>query len=149
MPLTSVKTPCVGICSTGIGDEVCRGCKRYSHEVIDWNAYTNAQKALVEGRLVGLLTQVIQNKITIDNVDLMTHQLHVQPVDIPKHRNIYCQAYTLLKAGASQITVPSEFGFRINTAFKDLALTQICEDIDTEFYALSLAHYERCFFKTV
>ncbi|HMW48455.1 MAG TPA: DUF1289 domain-containing protein, partial [Cellvibrionaceae bacterium] len=23
-----VRTPCIGVCSTGIGDVVCRGCKR-------------------------------------------------------------------------------------------------------------------------
>ena len=30
-------TPCIGICSTVYGDEVCRGCKRTFTEVIDWN----------------------------------------------------------------------------------------------------------------
>ena len=28
------RTPCVGICSTTYGDDVCRGCKRFSFEVI-------------------------------------------------------------------------------------------------------------------
>ncbi|MCA4075779.1 DUF1289 domain-containing protein, partial [Pseudomonas kurunegalensis] len=32
----SIKTPCVGLCSTVYGDTVCRGCKRFHHEVINW-----------------------------------------------------------------------------------------------------------------
>ncbi|MCF8976542.1 DUF1289 domain-containing protein, partial [Pseudomonas edaphica] len=29
----AIKTPCVGLCSTVYGDLVCRGCKRFHHEV--------------------------------------------------------------------------------------------------------------------
>jgi predicted Fe-S protein YdhL (DUF1289 family) len=36
-------TPCIGVCSTGIGDVVCRGCKRYAQEVIHWNGYSEQQ----------------------------------------------------------------------------------------------------------
>ncbi|WP_317135104.1 DUF1289 domain-containing protein [Piscirickettsia litoralis] len=37
-------TPCVGLCSTVYGDDVCRGCKRFYHEIIDWNQYDINQK---------------------------------------------------------------------------------------------------------
>ena len=51
-----VKTPCIGVCSTGIGDSVCRGCKRFSHEVIDWNSYSQEQKPETNsyGMVVGM-----------------------------------------------------------------------------------------------
>jgi hypothetical protein len=38
MPNQTIKTPCVGLCSTVYGDLVCRGCKRFHHEVINWIA---------------------------------------------------------------------------------------------------------------
>ena len=38
------RTPCVGICSTTYGDEVCRGCKRFYFEVINWNKYDENEK---------------------------------------------------------------------------------------------------------
>ncbi|MEL0243196.1 MAG: DUF1289 domain-containing protein [Gammaproteobacteria bacterium] len=38
------RTPCVGICSTTYGDEVCRGCKRFYFEVINWNKYDEDEK---------------------------------------------------------------------------------------------------------
>ena len=58
--LEPVKTPCIGVCSTGLGDDVCRGCKRFKHEVIDWNAYTHAQQYIIEQRLAGFLSQLTQ-----------------------------------------------------------------------------------------
>lgn len=148
MVIRTIKTPCVGICSTGIGDDVCRGCKRFEHEVVNWNAYSEEQKSIVESRLVGLLTQVIQNKIRIVDEALMKQQIVMQPVDVPKHRNLYCQAYTLIKAGASQIAEPEMFGFQINNEFSTQSLVAICEDIDKEFYTLSSAHFDRSFRKT-
>ncbi|MEJ2416782.1 MAG: DUF1289 domain-containing protein, partial [Exilibacterium sp.] len=64
-----VRTPCVGVCSTGIGDEVCRGCKRFAHEVIDWNAYTHSQRVLVAQRLESFLVQVVQSKVEVGQHD--------------------------------------------------------------------------------
>ena len=49
--LNPIRTPCIGVCSTGIGDAVCRGCKRFAHEVIDWNGYSQAQKEAIDARL--------------------------------------------------------------------------------------------------
>ncbi len=63
--MLKVKTPCIGVCSTGIGDVVCRGCKRFAHEVIDWNGYTVEQHQLVVNRLDGFLKQVVGNMIDI------------------------------------------------------------------------------------
>lgn len=52
-------TPCVGRCSTVFGDSVCRGCRRFSHEVIDWNRYTLAQRDFIWLRLDQQLDQII------------------------------------------------------------------------------------------
>ena len=141
----TIKTPCIGICSTGIGDDVCRGCKRFKHEVIDWNAYSYGDKANIENRLVGFLTGIIQNKLEIVDEERLRWQLDVQPIDVPSHRNLYCQLLTLLRAGASQIQQPEQFGFRVLPECQHQSLKQLAEDIDQEFYALSVAHYERYF----
>lgn len=145
MNLSHIKTPCVGICSTGIGDDVCRGCKRYAHEVIDWNGYSYSQKAHIEVRLVTLLTQIIKNKFTIVDEDRLKWQILNQPVMVSKHRNLYCQAYELLKAGASQIKYLDEFGLQLMPESVNSPIKLICDEIDHEFYTLSVAHYQRYF----
>ncbi len=143
--LDIIKTPCIGVCSTALGGSVCRGCKRFAHEVIDWNSYSFEQKLAVEQRLVGFLTQLVQNHIEIVDEDTLQWQLDHQPVNVPTHRNLYCQAFVLIKAGASQIGDTAQFGFKLTPYAKNAALADICEQIDEAFYALSVAHYERCF----
>lgn len=143
MNLPTIKTPCVGICSTGIGDNVCRGCKRYAHEVIDWNSYSYSQKAAIEARLVNLLTTIIESRFRIIDEARLKWQIQNLPVMVPTHRNLYCQAYALVKAGASSITDITDFGLKVLPEWQHLALKTLCQQIDEDFYALSVAHFQR------
>lgn len=52
-------TPCAGRCSTVFGDQVCRGCRRFNHEVIQWNTYTVEQRLAVWKRLDDQLDQIL------------------------------------------------------------------------------------------
>ncbi len=47
----STDTPCIGICSTSLGDEVCIGCGRTFDEVHNWNRMSDEQKRQVNLRL--------------------------------------------------------------------------------------------------
>ena len=138
-----VKTPCIGVCSTGIGDAVCRGCKRFAHEVIDWNAYTPEQKEVVDRRLGDFLSQCVRNKLLVTDRSLLQWQLQVQQLSYTEHHDEYCWVYSLIKAGANQILRTEDYGFEVDIAFRGLPLAQLRELIDREFYVLSEAHYER------
>jgi predicted Fe-S protein YdhL (DUF1289 family) len=138
-----VKTPCIGVCSTGIGDAVCRGCKRFSHEVINWNAYTAQQKVIVDSRLADFLSQCVANKLRITDRALLQWQLEVQQIRHTAYHDEYCWVFSLLKAGASQIADTREYGFEVDLRYRELPLTALYENIDQEFYILSQAHYER------
>ena len=138
-----VKTPCIGVCSTGIGDSVCRGCKRFAHEVIDWNSYSSMQKRVVDGRLSGFLSQCVSNKLLVTDLSLLKWQLSVQQVSHVADHDEYCWVYSLLKAGAGQIEDTSSFGFEVHREFCDLSLKALREVIDQEFFILSQAHYDR------
>jgi len=140
---TPVKTPCIGVCSTGIGDSVCRGCKRFAHEVIDWNSYSPQQKAVVDRRLGNFLSQCVSNKLRVTDRALLQWQLQVQQLAYPAHHDEYCWVYSLMKAGASQIEKTAEFGFEVDLAFRQLSLPALRELIDREFFILSQAHYDR------
>ncbi|MEB3767614.1 DUF1289 domain-containing protein [Acinetobacter sp. MD2] len=52
-------TPCAGRCSTTFGDHVCRGCRRFNHEIIRWNSYTEAQQLAIWKRLDMQLDQIL------------------------------------------------------------------------------------------
>jgi uncharacterized protein len=138
-----VKTPCIGVCSTGIGDRVCRGCKRFAHEVIHWNSYSNEQKLLIEERLAGFLSRCVQNKLQVVDVSMLAARLEVQQINYPLNRDAYCWAYCLLKAGGNQIEDPSEYGLLIDAEYREVPLKQLRLVIDQEYYILSDAYYER------
>lgn len=138
-----VKTPCIGVCSTGIGDAVCRGCKRFAHEVIDWNRYSPEQKRVVDERLSGFLSQCVRNKLRVTDRALLQWQLQVQQIRYPADHDEYCWVFSLIKAGASQIDDTRDYGFEVEPAYRDTPLARLRELIDAEFYTLSEAHYER------
>lgn len=43
----SIKSPCIGVCSTTLGDDTCRGCGRTLEQIRDWGAYTNEQRSKI------------------------------------------------------------------------------------------------------
>jgi len=141
--LRRVATPCIGVCSTGIGDDVCRGCKRFCHEVIHWNSYSQEQKRIIDERLDQFLVQVMQDKLHIINAELLAWQLGVQRVRYPAQKDPYIWLFQLLRAGAGQITEPRKYGFVVDSVWRDSSLLELREAIDREFYLLSQAHYER------
>ena len=138
-----VKTPCIGVCSTGIGDVVCRGCKRFAHEVIHWNGYSNAQKAIIDQRLADFLSQCVSNKLQVIDKALLAWQLEVQQVRHNPAHDEYCWVFALLKAGAGQIEDSNAFGFEVDLRYRDIPLLALRDMIDQEFYILSEAHHQR------
>ena len=111
-----IKTPCIGVCYTGIGDSVCRGCKRFSHEVIAWNSYTPEQKSVIDQRLSGFLSQCVSNKLQVTDAALLQWQLRVQQVNYVDYHDEYCWVFSLLKAGSSQIKRTADYGFEVDVA---------------------------------
>ena len=143
MDLPRVKTPCIGVCSTGIGDLVCRGCKRFSHEVIQWNGYSEEQKRIVDQRLSDFLSKCVGNYLNINDSSLVKWQLDVQQIRYNQNHDENCWLFALVKAGAGQITTTADYGFSIRREHDQLNLFEIREMIDSDFYKLSEAHYDR------
>lgn len=44
-------SPCIALCSTALGDSVCRGCARTFVEVANWCALTPQQKSVIRAAL--------------------------------------------------------------------------------------------------
>ena len=141
----TVKTPCIGVCSTGIGDSVCRGCKRFAHEVIDWNSYSQTQKRLIDDRLSGFLAQIVEAKLRVLDADRLQWHLEAQQIAYPQHKSPYIWAYELIRAGASQIDDLGSYGLELDAQYRHQSLKVIKQMIDNEFFILSEAHYQRYF----
>lgn len=67
MSLEKKDSPCIALCSTALGDPVCRGCGRTFHEVATWCVMDDAEKRQTWERLperlrlveIGLAMQVL------------------------------------------------------------------------------------------
>ena len=142
----SVKTPCVGICSTVFGDEVCRGCKRFQHEIIQWNGYDDVAKRSVLNRLELLKVQIMESKIRITDESLLKAQLLEFKIKFEEDNNSLCWVFDLLRSGSQSIVSPTDFGFEL----KDNSVSNLSElkkVMEEELFKLSEAHYQR-YFKT-
>ena len=138
-----VRTPCIGVCSTGIGDNVCRGCKRFAHEVIDWNAYSEDQRRIIAERRESYLANAVRSQLEIVDQRLLLAQLRHQQIRFNEDQNPYCWVFELLRAGASQIREPAEYGLSRTTVARNTSMMELRRRIDEDFYALSVAYYQR------
>ncbi len=138
-----IKTPCVGLCSTVYGDQVCRGCKRFHHEVVNWNAYSDEEKRAVLRRLEMLLVQVMQAKVEVFDAALLRAQLEQRQVRFGPEQSEYCWAYQLIARASRLITRLEAYGVALLPEFRDWDLPALREAIDREFFLLSEAHFER------
>jgi len=139
----AVKTPCIGVCSTGLGDSVCRGCKRFEHEVIHWNSYSADEQQLVIGRLDTFVQQIVANMITIDDEAKLIEQMRFQQIQFDENLSSSRWVYELLRVGASQIQSTADFGFSLKPKWQRFSLEDIKQFLEQDFYALSTAHYDR------
>ncbi|MFI8483245.1 DUF1289 domain-containing protein [Pseudomonas sp. NPDC078700] len=138
-----IKTPCVGLCSTVYGDLVCRGCKRFHHEVIAWNGYDEEAKQAVWQRLEVLLVQVMEAKVEVFDAPRLREQLVQRQVRFVPNQSPYCWAYQLIARGARVINQLEAYGMVLLPEFRNWSLPELRDAIDREFFILSEAHYER------
>ena len=141
------RTPCLGICSTTYGDLVCRGCKRFSHEVVQWNGFAEDQRELVWDRLRELRAGAVVSIVKIvDNLKLR---------DVAKSSNIP-DVHRLSSAELVYEVLRSSHGQGLNLGAMGLRTIEektitgsdpvsVLMRIEGEFYQRSLAHYERNF----
>lgn len=143
MSLNRVRTPCIGVCSTTFGDTVCRGCKRFLHEIVDWNRYSDAQKMLVWQRLDLLLCTVVGNYLEVVDATRLAEQLAFQNIRQQPQLSPAGWVPELLKAAGQRALRWEDFGLRPVGVDTGLTPRQLYDRISAEVYALAEAHYDR------
>jgi predicted Fe-S protein YdhL (DUF1289 family) len=142
--MKSVKTPCIGICSTtSFGDLVCRGCKRYGFEVIRWNVYDDAAKNAVLMRLEALQSQLYSDKLRITSKTELQQGLQGLGIGFDEALSPWCWVHNLLTKNHRQIRRLQDFGLEAVGAFAVLSIPELTARLDDELLELSEAHYQR------
>jgi predicted Fe-S protein YdhL (DUF1289 family) len=146
MLFKKVPTPCVGICSTTYGDVVCRGCRRYLHEVIDWNRYSDVQKRLIWQRLDAVQEQVLCTAFRIDDSTLLREKLDNYRIPFRNDASPWAWLHALLRSAAKQEPDLAEFGVtRLDRS--ELRLADLRERLNGDMHALAAAYYEKDFLR--
>ena len=138
-----IGTPCIGICSSGIGDSVCRGCMRCAHEVTHWNGFSDAEQRLVWERLDRFLVQIVENRVVVLDTPRLVAALARWNIPRASERPPQRWLYDLLRLAGSRIGDHAECGFRVLPGSETLTAAQLCREIERDWHALTLAHFER------
>ena len=142
------KTPCVGICSTTYGDLVCRGCKRFAHEIVQWNGYDETQQNRIWSRLLDLRREVLKQVVEVQDKDLFAKAC--AELGLAERSEDEC-LLELLKLLAREGRAMRSVGLAVlPSALNDVPQHQsdalaVLQALDNESYVRSLAHYERNF----
>lgn len=145
MKKTKSATPCLGICSTTYGDDVCRGCKRFVHEVINWTSYTEDEKVNVNSRLESFKLTVLKEKFSIFDAGMLAEQLQAYSINFNDSLDPLSWIFDLLRASGSQDLDIAKFGVSINSGYSHYSLGELKDLINKELFELSQAHYDRYF----
>ena len=141
-------TPCVGICSTTYGDLICRGCKRFSHEIVAWNVYNDDQRERIWKRLYALRDQATAVFIAISDEQRLRDAVSAARLEFRAEMSLLTLSYEVLRRRARELHSLDSIGL--------LALDEhrgepvgVRDAIDTEFHLRSVAYFEHSFHTSV
>ena len=138
-------TPCIGICSTTFGDDVCKGCKRFSHEITNWGKFSTDERAVVNSRLEQFKITLLEEKFTISDSELFESKMNEFSINFNSSLEPITWIFDLLRASSNKDLNVNDFGVEILPAFSDLSLVELRDLINQEMLQLSEAHYYKFF----
>ena len=137
-------TPCLGICSTTFGDEVCKGCKRFAHEIVGWTKYSEGEREIVNDRLEKFKIQILQHRFAITDKNLFESMLEEKAINFNHSLDPLTWIFDLFRAAGSQTFDISNFGIKSLVHFNPKTIR---DEINNELLELSEVHHERYFKK--
>ena len=137
-------TPCLGICSTTFGDEVCKGCKRFAHEIVSWTKYSQEEREIVNDRFEKFKIQILQHRFAITDKNLFESMLEEKAINFNHSLDPLTWIFDLFRAAGSQTFDISNFGIKSLVQFNPKTIR---DEINNELLELSEAHHERYFKK--
>jgi len=138
-------TPCIGICSTTFGDDVCKGCKRFSHEITNWGKFSTDERAVVNSRLEQFKITILEEKFTISDSNLFESKMNEFSINFNSSLEPITWIFDLLRASSNKDLNVNDFGVEILPAFSNLSLIELRDLINQEMLQLSEAHYYKFF----
>ena len=122
---------------------MCRGCRRFNHEVIQWNTYTAEQRLAVWKRLDAQLDQILIPLLphaNLQHIDGFIHSKHVRVLDTAsKGRKLY----HALKICEKNKNLAGESGLGIQSS----RVKPLWQEFERRVLALAEASYDLAFLR--
>ena len=138
-------TPCLGICSTTFGDEVCKGCKRFAHEIVSWTKYSLEEREIINDRLEKFKIKILQGRFKIIDPNLLANKLEEKAINFNQSLDPITWIFDLFRAAGSQEFNLNNYGIKSLNYFNPKTIK---DEINDELLELSEAHHERYFKKS-
>nr|WP_299379524.1 DUF1289 domain-containing protein [uncultured Halomonas sp.] len=108
----AIVSPCVGLCSTTLGDPVCRGCQRTENEIRNWFGYADEQRRARMAELDALRARVAGDFLGVLDAGLLQSQLERHRIRFRDDQPPLSRAIELLRVGRTRIRDLSRYGLQ-------------------------------------
>jgi predicted Fe-S protein YdhL (DUF1289 family) len=132
----------VGICSTTYGDLVCRGCKRFAHEIVQWNGFEDEQRQLVWDRLRKLCEGAVLSHLSISDEVLLREVADGFKVPERDILSLPALAYEVLRRSRNRNDLAA---LGILPHESTVTPAELYQRVERELFDRSVAQYERDF----
>lgn len=134
-------SPCIGICTTVYGDDVCRGCKRFSEEVIVWNQLEEPEKITSLKRIDDITVTIMGQYLEVSDEALLHQQIDHFDIWLHPRQPGLSKAFTLLLKCREHLKDFASCGIAL-TQPTTLTFHQLVDLIDHEIFQASLKEFE-------
>lgn len=122
-----IASPCVGLCSTTLGDTVCRGCQRADSEIGEWFELTAAQRAERMAALDALRERVAAQFLRVDDEVSLERQMRRHRIRFRPEQPPLSRAIELLRVGRDRIRDLRRYGLEPLGAVAGLSAVELHE----------------------
>ncbi|MFO7647696.1 DUF1289 domain-containing protein [Halomonas campaniensis] len=131
----AIASPCVGLCSTTLGDATCRGCQRADAEIRDWFGLAPDARAARMAELDALREAVAGRYLRLVDDAALAEQLARHRIRCRPEQPGLSRAVELLRVGRERIRELARYGLAPREAAAGLSVVELHERIAAELTA--------------
>ncbi|WP_445004294.1 DUF1289 domain-containing protein [Halomonas mongoliensis] len=131
----AIASPCVGLCSTTLGDRTCRGCQRADTEIRDWFGLDADTRRARMAELDALREAVAGRYLRLVDADALQAQLSRHRIRFRPEQPGLSRAVELLRVGREQIRELARYGLAPAGEGEGLALPELHARLAAELRA--------------
>ncbi|WP_043526288.1 DUF1289 domain-containing protein [Litchfieldella xinjiangensis] len=105
-----IVSPCVGLCSTTVGDCVCRGCQRHDDEIRDWFGLPADERAQRMNDIDAMRESVASRFLRVIDPQRLEAQMRRHGIRFRTDQPALSRVVELLRVGRHRIGDLSQYG---------------------------------------